>query len=66
MGQGTVRNVAAEIVVALEDRVVIVVAQAAPVVIVADQEALEEIVVEEDLTAVETVATTKSHAATEA
>jgi hypothetical protein len=49
--------------VALE---VIVVAQAAPVVIVAAPEALEEIVVEEDLTAVETVATTKSHAATEA
>jgi hypothetical protein len=45
---------------------VIVVAQAVPVVIVAAPEALEEIVVEEDLTAVETVATTKSHAATEA
>ena len=66
MGQGTVRSVAAGTVVALEAPEVIVVAQAAPVVIVAAPEALEEIVVEEDLTAVETVATTKSHAATEA
>lgn len=66
MGQGTVRSVAAGTVVALEALEVIVVAQAVPVVIVAAPEALEEIVVEEDLTAVETVATTKSHAATEA